>query len=258
MSPEDDSQIRDVPRSVDQDPRARIDEAVVSAPATRSRRATRFQWFVLGASAVFVAMAVAARTIPYYAFDLQITHAIQSIRLPWFIELMRALSWTGFSPQVYVMGSAIISAMWFLGLRWEAVVAIFSSVGVFIGNMTKLLVLRPRPTADLVTVPHALTTSSFPSGHVIMAAAFGGYLAFLAFTLLKKSWERTFILSVLAPVILLMGVSRVYVGQHWFSDAIGGYVFGSLWLALSIKLYRWGTPRFFVRQPVAPATAAKT
>ena len=56
----------------------------------------------------------------------------------------------------------------------------------------------------------------------------------------------------LAPIVFLMGLSRVEQGQHWFSDAMGGYVFGSLWLALTVKLYRWGKPRFFVRQPVAP------
>jgi undecaprenyl-diphosphatase len=233
------------------DPRTKIDDAVVSAPATRRRRAGRFQWFVLASAAAFIAMAVAARTIPYYAFDLKITRAIQAYREPWFASVMYALSWTGFQPQVYILGAVCILGLWFLGLRWESVAATFAALGVLTGNLTKLLILRPRPGADLVEVAHQLTTTSFPSGHVVMATAFGGFLAFLAFTLLKKSWGRTLVLSVLAPIILLMGVSRIYQGQHWFSDALGGYVFGSLWLALTIRLYRWGKPKFFVRQPMA-------
>ena len=60
-------------------------------------------------------------------------------------------------------------------------------------------------------------------------------------------------LSLLAG---LMGVSRIYQGQHWFSDVMGAYLLGSVWLALTIKFYRWGKPRFFVHQPVAPAIPA--
>jgi undecaprenyl-diphosphatase len=48
-----------------------------------------------------------------------------------------------------------------------------------------------------------------------------------------------------------MGPSRIYLGQHWFSDVMGAYVLGSLWLLLSIRVYRWGKPRFFRDQPVA-------
>ena len=71
-------------------------------------------------------------------------------------------------------------------------------------------------------------------------------MAFLVYTLLKPSWLRTLLLVVLAAIIPLMGASRVYLGQHWFSDAMGGYVFGSLWLALTIRLYRWGKTRYFI------------
>jgi membrane-associated phospholipid phosphatase len=57
----------------------------------------------------------------------------------------------------------------------------------------------------------------------------------------------------------MMGLSRIYQGQHWFSDVMGAYLLGSLWLALTIRLYRWGKPRYFVDQPVAPeAPAAKS
>lgn len=211
-------------------------------PRTQRRRARTFQWFVLGTSLVFTAMAVAARTVPYYAFDLRVTRWIQSLDAPWFAWLMHALSWIGFQPQVTVMGTVLLAGLWFAGLKREAACAAFSAAGVILGNLTKLLILRPRPTADLVEVAHQLTSTSFPSGHVVMAAAFGGFLAFLAFTLMKQSWQRTVVLILLAPIVLLMGVSRIYQGQHWFSDAVGGYLFGSLWLALTIRMYRSKRP----------------
>jgi undecaprenyl-diphosphatase len=236
-----------------EDPRRAVHDAAMSAPPTRRRRAAIFQTFELIAAAVFVVMAIAARAIPYYTFDLPITRWIQAVQLPGFAALMHFLSWIGFQPQVTILGISIVLALWFLGLRWEAVVALFAASGIILGNLTKQLILRPRPTPDLVEVVRELTSTSFPSGHVITAAAFGGYLAFLTFTLLKKSWPRTLLLVLLAPIILFMGVSRVYVGHHWFSDAMGGYVFGSLWLALTIRLYRWGKPRFFQR-PASPDT----
>jgi len=82
---------------------------------------------------------------------------------------------------------------------------------------------------------------------------FGGFVGFLAYTLLKRSWVRTALLTVIGIGIALMGPSRIYLGHHWFSDVLGAYVLGSLWLALSIKFYRRGKLTFFRGQTVAHA-----
>jgi undecaprenyl-diphosphatase len=84
---------------------------------------------------------------------------------------------------------------------------------------------------------------------------FFGFLWFLAFTLLKQSWRRTFLLIMYGSLILLVGVSRIYLGQHWASDVLGAYLLGSLTLVVIIQFYRWGRQRFFVHQPVAPHDA---
>jgi membrane-associated phospholipid phosphatase len=101
-----------------------------------------------------------------------------------------------------------------------------------------------------------LPSSGFPSGHVLEFTAFCGFLAFLVYTLLKPSWGRTLPLIVFSMIIVLMGLSRIYLGQHWFSDVMGAYLLGSLWLALTVRLYRWGKPRFFTHQPMAPEIPA--
>jgi undecaprenyl-diphosphatase len=98
--------------------------------------------------------------------------------------------------------------------------------------------------------------SGFPSGHVLTFTALCGFLAFLVYTLLKPSWGRTTLLVTAFVLVILMGVSRIYQGQHWFSDVMGAYLLGSLWLALTIRVYRWGKPRFFSHQPVAPEVPA--
>jgi len=61
-------------------------------------------------------------------------------------------------------------------------------------------------------------------------------------------------LVILGVMVALIGVSRVYMGQHWASDAVAAYLLGSIWLTLTILVYRWGKPRFFVNQPVAKET----
>jgi membrane-associated phospholipid phosphatase len=81
---------------------------------------------------------------------------------------------------------------------------------------------------------------------------------FLGYTLLKPSIARTMMLVILGSLVALVGLSRIYLGDHWASDVTGAYLLGSLWLALSIALYRWGKTRFFVRQPLAPEKPGPT
>jgi membrane-associated phospholipid phosphatase len=57
-------------------------------------------------------------------------------------------------------------------------------------------------------------------------------------------------------MVALIGLSRIYVGQHWASDVLAAYLLGSVWLSLSILFYRWGKPRFFINQPVAKETSS--
>ena len=227
-------------------------QKVIAAKPTRHRRAALFQTYVLMASVVFVGLAVAAHFVPYFSIDLTITRAVQSNHGAVADLLMRDVSWMGFAPQVAIIAAVVIISLFAAGLRWEAIAGLFATGNVIPGTLIKLIVIRPRPSPDLVHVVSHLNTSGFPSGHVLGATSFCGYLAFLSYTLLKPSWYRTALTSFLGVIILLMGPSRIYLGHHWFSDVMGAYLLGSLWLALTIKFYRWGKPRFFKAQPAAP------
>src|SRR5207248_10427524 len=167
-------------------------EAKAIAPVRAQReRALLFQIYVLLASAAFIALAIAAHYIPYFRVDLAVTRFIQSYHGAIFDKIMRAVSWVGFMPQSYGIGAIAILALLLAGLRREILVALFAGAASGVGAAIKLLVLRPRPSADLVHVFRAIPDSGFPSGHVLTAAAFGGFLGFLAYTLLKRSRWRT-------------------------------------------------------------------
>src|SRR5512143_3193601 len=231
--------------------------AIVAKP-WRRYRATVFLTYLIVAVVVFILLAVLAKTIAYFTFDVTITRALQTFHTGWFDALMGALSWIGFAPQAWVITLGILLFLYASGRKWETVVLLVSVLGSSaLGLGLKVLIDRPRPSADLVNVINQLKDYSFPSGHVLFFVTFFGFLLFLAYTLLKHSWWRTGLLFILVGMEALIGPSRIYEGQHWASDVIAAYLLGSVWLALSILVYRWGKPRFFVNQPVAKETPVK-
>jgi undecaprenyl-diphosphatase len=233
-------------------PREKINQRAIAPPATRRYRAALFQTYVLVGAVAFVTLAVIAHTVAYFPIDLSITRTLQAYHGLWFARAMFWVSWIGFIPQVVVLVLTVAGSLFVFGLRWEGLCLLVAACGSLLGGVVKLFVYRPRPSADLIHVFAQLPSSGFPSGHTIEFTTFGGFLAFLAYTLLKPSPGRVLILSSLGLLVLVMGLSRIYQGQHWFSDVMGAYLFGSLWLIGTIRVYRWGKPRFFVRQPVAP------
>ena len=96
----------------------------------------------------------------------------------------------------------------------------------------KELSARPRPDAALALVEE--TGLAFPSGHAVFAAAFYGALIYLLGRwdgLARRPALRWTIQGSLALFILGVGASRVYLGAHWPSDVIGGFLFGGLCLS---------------------------
>ncbi len=226
-----------------------------SAPASvRRYRAVLFQVVLVLVAGAFGVLTFLVKTMPSFAIDLQITRAIQLINFPFFALLMTMVSWPGFGPQSVIITGLIVLLIYGFGLHWEAVMALIAAVfSTAINVLVKDMVQRARPTAGMVNVIATLNSYSFPSGHVMFYLGFFGFVWFLAFSLLKPSLKRSLLLVLFGSLIVLVGVSRIYLGQHWASDVLGAYLLGSLTLVVIIQFYRWGKTRFFVRQPVAAA-----
>ena len=226
-----------------------------SAPApVRRYRAVLFQGALGLVAGAFAVLTFLVKTTPAFATDLQITRAIQLINFPFFASLMSAVSWAGFAPQTMIITGLLILVIYALGLHWEAVMALIAAVfSTGINVLVKGLIQRSRPTPALVNVVDTLNSYSFPSGHVMYYLVFGGFIGFLVFSLLKPSLKRSLLLALIGVPVALIGISRIYLGEHWASDVLGSYLLGSLALVATIQLYRWGKTRFFVHQPVAAA-----
>ena len=231
------------------EPTVKTDAGVeVVAPPARRRRSIVFEASVMVALAGFGVLAVFASSAAYFPFDLVITDAFQSFHPVWFQWLMRAVSFPGYPPQAWAFIIAPVVALYVADLRWEAVMLALVAIAEQVLNTAiKYTVQRPRPPASLVEVIRSLAGFSFPSGHVMFYTGFFGFLWFLSFVLLKRSWKRTVLLFLFGGLVLLIGPSRVYLGEHWPSDAFGAYLLGGIVLAVAIRAYNWGKDKYFVK-----------
>jgi membrane-associated phospholipid phosphatase len=220
---------------------------------TRRFRTFIFQVYLVGAVVLFAVLAFLASNDDHFQIDLVITRAVQSFDHPWFSVLMHAISWPGNAPYpiFIILGVGIL--FYLSGLSWEGLMAVIAGGGVQAVNLAlKIIIGRPRPADDLVSIILEATGYSFPSGHVMFYSGFFGFLIFLLFTLFKTSPLRLLSIGFLALLIILVGPSRIFLGVHWASDVLAAYLLGSVSLGAIVLVYRWGKPRVFPDQPVAP------
>ena len=109
-----------------------------------------------------------------------------------------------------------------------------ASLNVFI----KSLVQRPRPEGFRLAVE---TGFSFPSGHSMAAMAFYGLIVWLIWRYEKDRRQRNLFTIAFGFIILMIGISRIYLGVHYASDVLGGFCAALIWLALFTHL---GAPLF--------------
>jgi membrane-associated phospholipid phosphatase len=227
-------------------------KAETSPKTVRRRRTNVFKIGLLILIIAFAILTFLAKSTAFFPIDLTITRFFQNITNPFMSGLMNVVSWAGDSPQAVIIPVILVGLLYGFGFRWEAISSLLNvSIGEAINLLLKFAIHRPRPAASLVQVNANFGSYSFPSGHVMYYTGFFGFMFFLAFTLLKPSWKRNLLLIVFGGHILLVGVSRIYLGAHWASDVLGAYLLGSLVLIAFIQYYNWGKKRYFVRQPVA-------
>jgi undecaprenyl-diphosphatase len=115
---------------------------------------------------------------------------------------------------------------------------LLSVVSKGLNVVLKLLVARPRPTSHLVDVFQVATGQSFPSEHVMAYLAFWVLLFCFGIILFQgKHWWRILLLVVCATLVVLVGPSRIYLGDHWASDVMGSYLIGGVLLGVTLWVY---------------------
>src|SRR5947209_5392245 len=190
--------------------------------------------------ALFAFMAIWIAYHPVIAIDVAITRDFQANQSPWLRYTMLAVSYIG-NVMILSVGLVVLAAIlfWILDLRLEAIlIVVVSATSDILNGLIKLIVARPRPSASLVEIIQASSGNSFPSGHVMSYVAFWGLLLAFGLILFRgKYWWRIAVLIISVLLVVLVGPSRVYLGDHWASDVLGAYLFSGILLGIALWIY---------------------
>jgi undecaprenyl-diphosphatase len=141
-----------------------------------------------------------------------------------FLDITGLGSWT-------IVTLVTLAAVGFLAMQGRRSTALLLVAaiggGTLLNNGLKFLFERARP--DLVAHAVETQTSSFPSGHAMMAAVAYLTLGALLARTQNRPAARTYIVAAALLVTLLVGISRIYLGVHWPSDVIAGWCAGGAW-----------------------------
>jgi membrane-associated phospholipid phosphatase len=148
--------------------------------------------------------------------------------------VMRAASTAG-GP--VVLGVVTVAAGAVLGIIWRRWGPVLAAGVTVAGNGVLTLALKEAVGRSRPPLSGALAAAdgyAFPSGHAATAAAAFGVLAFLCAGPLRAWAARVAIWAGAAMLATLVGISRIYLGVHWTTDVLGGWAFGTLWLAVVV------------------------
>lgn len=195
--------------------------------------------------------------------ELEFSRAVQA--LPLWPAVIWFLNFVGLLNDIPESIGAV--ALWIIGLCIfrQFRQAIFFALTVGVGNGINILigdlVGRLRPNPKQIHVESLLKFNSFPSGHTEHDIVFYGFLLYLSFTRPVRKWRYYGLLiplQIFAVIVMLsIGFSRVYAGEHWLTDVLGGYLSGLLWLFLFIFLYRWVSKKLAERSLAHQRLGAK-
>lgn len=174
-----------------------------------------------------------------FFIDLYISQFIQKLNNLFLKDFLWYISYIGNVAPLFSILFLCLVYFYFTKHRKAAFFLITSAtVGVGISTLLKRIIARPRPSPTLVDVAVKHSDFSFPSTHCVSFTIIFGFLYYYLTIHHKKNPLNKLTRFILLFVIVSVGVSRIYLGAHWFSDVLGGYILGLLVLFLSIKLFK--------------------
>ena len=214
--------------------------AVVSVKK-KVQKNTKFKIIVGFLAILGLSLSIFARFRMYFPGDLYLTLRLQSFYSHSLLSVMQWVSFIfgGWCSVLVVIVIGIL-VWWRIG-GLGAILIPIAGLLTLIEIPLKLAIGRPRPSADLVRVFSHEQDNGFPSGHALFAILVLGLLAYFMFINVKNRILQKVILGCLIVLILLIGASRVYLGVHWPSDVIGGYVIGGTLLTVLIWFHQTWT-----------------
>lgn len=171
----------------------------------------------------------------FIAIDEAVFQFIVSLRIDFLIKFLEFFTNLG-DTEIMVLWTLIVAGVLFFKKHYIYSCGIILSIGIaeLMSFILKNAIGRARPPSDLALI--MADSASFPSGHTIAAIAFFGFLAYFFYKNTARKFLRITLIFICIVIIFLAGFARIYLGVHWPSDVLAGYMLGGVWLLIIIKL----------------------
>ena len=139
---------------------------------------------------------------------------------------------TNFGGAIFLITSTIVLLV--LIKNKKIGISIFSNLVIvtILNQLLKAILQRPRPTEYRIVEE---TGYSFPSGHSMVSMAFYGYLIYLIYKYVKNKYIKWISIVLLSILVCSIGISRIYLGVHYTSDVLGGFLISMSYLVIYIS-----------------------
>lgn len=176
------------------------------------------------------------RNFGQFAIDSTISKYLTGMRGPLLTGFIKIVTSTGNFASILVISIVIILFLARKGKKKESLFYSLSVIGIWLFNeLLKIVFKRPRPAgAHLVDV----TGYSFPSGHAMIFMGFSLLIVYYILENVKSMGMRMILSTLMILYAVSVGLSRVYLGVHYFSDVIAGWMAAVLWVSVMIMIYK--------------------
>ena len=140
---------------------------------------------------------------------------------------------TNFGGAIFLISTAIIL---FVVIKNKKIgITIISNLGIItiLNQLLKRILQRPRPEEFRIINESGY---SFPSGHSMISMAFYGYLIYLIYKYIKNKYLKWSLITILGILIVSIGISRIYLGVHYTSDVLAGFLISISYLIIYISI----------------------
>lgn len=170
--------------------------------------------------------------------DALILGQLVALRMPFLTYFFKTVTTLGDARVITIVVLSLLYVLWRhrrYAYKVGMLFALFGSLAA--GEILKFAIQRSRPDESLALI--AQGGYSYPSMHSATAMAVYGFLAYMIVKLMHPPHHRSPVIAILLLVILLVGMSRIYLGVHYPSDVLGGYALGFLFAYLGVRLTRF-------------------